>query len=219
MGVSSIKYNKNQIKKYGNEEKLDELINLVSEFSTLEEYKNTSYYKDKNINFKGGGGNWQDLNAKTTPKEWLSIYRYADEYGNWKSKPNTCSPLWKNKSVLDFGAGSGTPWEGVSGVNLYLLEANLGLSSLLKKTYEPFPNVRVITTFKELPKGIRFDFIYSKDVLEHVRYINEHLEILYYLGNENCDYNLIIDNVPSGGHVINLHEDTIIKTNFWSDKK
>lgn len=213
-----IKYNKNKIKKYGNEERLDELINLVSEFSTLEEYKNTSYYKDKNISFKGAGGNWQNLNAKTTPKEWLSIYRYADEYGNWKTKPNTCSPQWKNKKVLDFGAGAGTPWEGVDGVNLYLLEANLHISSLLKKTYEPFSNVKVITTFKELPKDVRFDFIYSKDVLEHVRYINEHLEILYYLGNENCDYYLMIDEGPSAGHVINLHEDTKIKADFFLNK-
>ena len=219
MGRKVITFNKNEIKPYGDETKLQELLDLVSEYSTLKEYKKFRS-KYKNNNYTGeGASNWNNSNVLCTPKEWLSIYRYADEYGNWLSKTNTCNPAWKNKTVLDFGAGSGTPWEGVDDVNLYLLEANLGLSSLLKKTYEPFSNVKIVTTLNELPKDIKFDYIYSNDVLEHVRYINEHLEILYYLGNETCNYDLIIDEAPSGGHVLNLHEDTKIKTIFWDDKK
>jgi len=220
MEYQYVQYNKNQIKKYGDEKKLNELIDLVSECSTLKEYKKfRSKYKDNNYAGEGAS-NWNNSNSLCTPKEWLAIYKYADEYGNWSSKTQICGPAWKDKTVLDFGAGSGTPWSGdIDGVDLYLLEANLGISSLLKKRYESFPNVKIITTFKELPKDIKFDYIYSKNVLEHVRYLNEHLEILYYLGNENCDYWLQIDPNPMGGHVMNLHEDTKIKTQFWNDKK
>ena len=87
--------------------------------------------------------------------------------------------------------------------------------SKLKESYKSSPNVKIISDFNEII-NIKFDHIYSKDVLEHVRYINEHLKILYYLGNNNCSYNILIDDASSDGHVLNLYPDTVLKTGFWT---
>jgi hypothetical protein len=188
-----------------------ELIELVSNSYTLKEYEDSKFNP---LKFYGNGINdWGEFNKTTTPTEWLSIYKYSKEYGNWSSTSKSCNPSWKG-NILDFGAGSGTPWINIHpGMTLYLLEANLFLANGLKETYSTYSNVKVINSLKEV-SNIKFDYIYSKDVLEHVRYINEHLNILYYLGNIDCAYSLEIDEAPSPGHVLNLHKDSIIDS-FW----
>ena len=205
-----LQFNKTQID-LSPKQSLSKLINLVSDSLTLKEYEESKFNP---LKFYGGGpSDWGEFNTTTTPVEWLSIYKYSKEYGNWSTSTNACNPTWEG-NVLDFGAGSGTPWNNIPpNVTLYLLEANLILADGLKETYSTYNNVKVITSLKEI-SNIQFNHIYSKDVLEHVRYINEHLDILYYLGNADCTYSLEIDEAPSPGHVLNLHNDSIIDS-FW----
>ena len=147
-----------------------ELIELVSNSYTLKEYEDSKFNP---LKFYGNGINdWGEFNKTTTPTEWLSIYKYSKEYGNWSSTSKSCNPSWKG-NILDFGAGSGTPWINIHpGMTLYLLEANLFLANGLKETYSTYSNVKVINSLKEV-SNIKFDYIYSKDVLEHVRYIRQ----------------------------------------------
>jgi hypothetical protein len=205
-----LQFNKSQIELSPNQP-LSKLIDLVSDSLTLNEYEESKFNP---LKFYGNGPNdWGNFNEITSPIEWLSIYKYSKEYGNWSTITNPCNPSWKG-NILDFGAGSGTPWSNINpDITLYLLEANLILAKGLKETYNIYDNVKIITSLKEI-SDIKFDFIYSKDVLEHVRYINEHLDILYYLGNPDCTYFLEIDESPSPGHVLNLHTDSTMNS-FW----
>ena len=190
---------------------LSKLIKLVSNSYSLKEYENSKFNPLKF--FGNGDSDWGEFNKTTTPIEWLSIYKYSKEYGNWSTSTNACNPTWEG-NVLDFGAGSGTPWNNIPpNVTLYLLETNLLLADGLKETYSTYNNVKVITSLKEV-SNIKFNHIYSKDVLEHVRYVNEHLDILYHLGNPDCTYSLEIDEAPSPGHVLSLHPDTTIDS-LW----
>jgi hypothetical protein len=215
MSYLIIQFKKDEILSFPQVKSLKKLVNLVTNSFTLQEYEQSRFNL---LKFYGNGTNdWEEFNKITTPKEWLSIYKYSKEYGNWSTITNSCDSSW-NGNILDFGAGAGLPWNNIhSNMNLYLLEANLTIAEKLKETYSSYDNVKVITSFKEI-LNVKFNYIYSKDVLEHVRYINEHLDILYYLGNQNCSYNLSIDPAPSGGHVLNLHPDTVINE-FWSQFK
>jgi hypothetical protein len=194
-------------------EAVRELISLVSDSYTAEEYEKSRF---DTLKLYGNGPNdWGELNKTITPKEWFSLYRYSKEYGNFTTITNSYNFNVRQGNVLDFGAGSGLPWVDIpSEVTLYLLEANLVLAERLKNTYSEYTNVKVVTLLEEIA-DIRFDYVYSKDVLEHVRYINEHLNILYHLGNLECQYDLMIDTAPSGGHVLNLYGDTTIDS-FWT---
>jgi hypothetical protein len=193
--------------------KLENLIKLVTKTLTYEEYEKTDFSR---MQLPGeGASDWHKFfNRTTDPATWLSIYKYDKLYGsNWYSNSKPMD-LISEGNVLDFGAGSGTPWISVpDNVTLYLLEVNLVLSNKLIENYSGYKNVKVVNSLDEI-KTLKFDFIYSKDVLEHVRYVNEHLEILYHLGNESCQYYLDIDSAPAGTHVLNLHDDTII-SDFW----
>jgi len=205
---------------------LDELINLVDKSLTLEQYK--KFRSKKNYNFIGEGYNqrWNDCNLNATPEEWLSIYKYSDEYNNFKQAPNRIPQEWVKghnvwgsnfKNILDFGAGPGEPWSIKSidsNVNLYLLEANLSIANNLKEKYKwDCDNVHVVTSFQEI-KHIKFNYIYSRDVIEHVRNLNEHLDLLYHLGAEDACYFYKIDGQPNPVHVLHLHNDTKIN-DFW----
>ena len=154
---------------------------------------------------------------KATIKEWLSIYRHSKEYGNWEVNTRTLSET-SFGNVLDFGAGVGEPWK-ISSINenthLYLLEANLKMASELEETYKSLNNVTIVTSLQDI-KHLKFSLIYSNDVLEHVRYVNEHLDIFWHLGDTNCLNHHIIDYGLAEGHVLNLHQDTIINK-FWEN--
>lgn len=208
-----ISYNKTEIKEYKPESSLDVLIDLVSKSLTPEEYDKTEFSKMK---LQGNGSSdWHRFfNSTLDPITWLSIYKYDKLYGsNWTTTPKSMN-LISGGNVLDFGAGSGTPWVDIPDtIHLYLLEANLVLFDRLVANYSNNKNVTVINSFYDI-KSLKFDYVYSKDVLEHVRYVNEHLDILYYLGNEQCSYYLDIDTASAGTHVLNLHLDTTIN-DFW----
>ena len=98
-------------------------------------------------------------------------------------------------------------------IDLFLVEINLAAAEKLKRNYRQNSNVKIVTDLNDI-KDIRFDFIYSKDTIEHVRYLNEHLNIFYILGKPTCRYTIFLDNCPSEGHVYDLHEDTILNK-FW----
>jgi len=207
-----LNYTKDSIKDYTPSKDLKSLIEMVSEVMSEEEYRQHELNK---LKFKGeGDGDWTNENRTVTSKEWLSLYKYDQHYGNWRSQPQVCPSAWKG-NILDFGAGSGTPWVEIrDDFNLYLVEANLLLAEGLRESYKNYPNVKVVGSLKEV-EDVKFDYIYSKDVVEHVRFVDEHFDIFYMLLNPNGHCNLLIDASPSGGHVWNLHEDTTPNP-FWS---
>jgi 2-polyprenyl-3-methyl-5-hydroxy-6-metoxy-1,4-benzoquinol methylase len=208
-----LEFKKENIINFKTINKLENLIKLVTKTLTYKEYQKTDFYK---MVLPGeGNSDWHKFfNYTTDPITWLSIYKYDKLYGsNWSSNSKSMNLISKG-NILDFGAGSGMPWVHIPDeVTLYLLEINLVLFNKLVENYASYKNVKVINSLNEI-KTLKFDFIYSKDVLEHVRYVNEHLEILYHLGNDSCQYYLDIDSSPAGTHVLNLHDDTIIN-DFW----
>ena len=212
-------FNKKDIN-YKPNRNLEDLINLTCESISYEEYQNSKFSKPPySFTVLNGSMHWEDSSKISTPQEWLGIYRYAPDYGkHWKSLPVDCFKHCRSGNVLDFGAGVGTPWINIpEEVTLYLYEANLQMANELKEIYQSHHNVIVVTSFKDI-KDVKFDYIYSHDVIEHVRYVNEHLDILYYLGNDkNCIYNLLVDVGFSPNHVLNLHKDSILN-NFWSSQ-
>ena len=191
----------------------EELSNLVLECMPEDEYKK---WESKRGTVGAHSHQWSQFNISTTPKEWLSIYRYSQEYAtSWETSTLPCKDYW-NGNVLDFGAGVGRPWEIPSdNINLYMYEANLYMVDILKENYKNQPNVKIVNTFNDI-KDIKFNHIFSSDVIEHVRYVNEHLSLLWLLGDENCQYELIIDKGAAGGHVLYLHLDTNINS-WWNE--
>lgn len=207
-------YRKNEVK-HLNESRMsfNKLSNKLLKCFTKKEYKK---WEEKNGKVDCKGGSWRSKNTTTTPKEWLSIYKYSEEYSvGWYSNPRDASQFEGMTNVMDFGAGVGTPWKNIpANTNLYLYEANLVACKNLKENYKNNSNVKVISSFKNL-KNVKFDAIHSYDVLEHVRYLNEHLELFYLLGNNGCLYHFIIDIGAAGGHVYDLHDDTHLSPD-WS---
>ena len=210
------------------EDKLDSLLKLVTNWYSPKEWEKLRIKKFDDYKFSGVKGIWKDSNLKTTAKEWLSIYRYSNDYAdNWNSDSQNLDRLltayeesheilrYKRKAnVLDFGAGVGRPWENIpEEIDLFLVEVNLAAAEKLKTNYRQNSNVKIVTDLNDI-KDIRFDFIYSKDTIEHVRYLNEHLNIFYILGKPTCRYTIFLDNCPSEGHVYDLHEDTVLNK-FW----
>ena len=207
-------FKKENIKDYTPSKSLESLIALVSETMTEEEYQNSPYGSQKfygEVNVE----DWANNNKEANPRNWLSIYKFDKFYGsNWKSQPKACPQEWKG-NVLDFGAGPGTPWTDIrEEFILYLLEANLVIADMLRESYKDYDNVKVVTSLLEV-KDIQFNFIYSKEVIEHVRYTNEHFDIFYLLTKPEGECKLLIDPSPAPGHVYNLHEDSI-SNQFWS---
>jgi hypothetical protein len=141
-----LQFEKNTITSFPQTKSLEELIDLVVDSYTLQEYEQSKFNP---LKFYGNGPNdWGEFNKITTPKEWLSIYKYSKEYGNWNTYTNSCDLSWKG-NILDFGAGSGIPWNGISSnINLYLYEANLAIAEKLEDYYYSYKNVKVVTSFK-----------------------------------------------------------------------
>ncbi len=211
MGKINLNFLKTKEKTNPDTRTYEELLGLVLEYMPEDEYKK---WEGKRGKVGAYSHEWPEFNNTTTPKEWLSIYRYSQTYAasTIKTKSLPCKDYW-NGNVLDFGAGGGKPWGIPSdNINLYMYEANLYMVDFLKENYKNQPNVKIVNTFNDI-KDIKFNHIFSCDVLEHVRYINEHLSLLWLLGDENCKYELIIDVGSAGGHVLNLHADT--KINSW----
>ena len=212
-------YKKDSTMKIPNDKSLDELINLIEDSITFDEY--VKFKSKGDFNFPGEGtGNWNDCNINASPKEWLAIYKFSEEYNNWAVRDKLSIPQHWDGNILDFGAGSGVPWnpESIkSDINLYLFEINMSIVNDIKKQYTNFENVHIVSSFQDI-KHLKFNYIHSRDVIEHVRHVNEHLDVLYHLGADNSYHWYKIDGQPQPGHVLNLHSDTMI-TEFWQQFK
>ena len=231
------------IEELPNENSLGDLLKTVTNWYSPKIWEKIKEEKYSDYNFCGAGGTWKNSNQSATSKEWVSIYRHSAIYSdNWLTSTlnlkNTlkrhCPSLVETEpfinfgpdlltqtgyqpegNVLDFGAGVGKPWVDIpEKITLFMLEINIAASKKLKEVYKDDTNVRIVTDLNSI-KDIRFDWIYSKDVLEHVRHINEHLDIFYILGKKTCRYNLLIDIGSSRGHVYGLHKDSELNP-FWN---
>jgi len=174
---------------------------------------------------------WNHEAKKTlTSDVWRAIYKYSDEYGTYDHTQNYNNvfdeySLNPNVKILDFGCGP-NPLGFGSGDETYgfpyfinrckcefhLVELNDFSRQQIKKRFAEYSNVYVYENLSELfEKNLKFDVVHTKDCLEHVRYINEHLYLLYLL----ClDKGVILYTFPYGtheaGHVSTLYEDTIL---------
>ena len=225
------------IEELPNEESLGDLLKTVTNWYSPKMWKKIKEEKYSDYSFSGAGGIWKNSNQSATSEEWVSIYRHSAIYSdNWLTSTLNLRQMLKRYcptiveidnmnphptgyqpegNVLDFGAGVGKPWEDIpEKITLFLLEINIEAAKKLKEEYKDNTNVVIVTDINSI-KDIRFDWIYSKDVLEHIRHINEHLDIFYILGKKTCIYNLIVDIGGAAGHVYGLHKDSKLNS-FWN---
>jgi len=192
-----------------------ELLDLVEQISTEEEFK--QFYNKENHVFTSqttDNDDWKYRKSEVPPGIWRYIAvhskEYADGHGHYYMEKHESKD---NKlKILNFGCGPNI--EIIDDTNVYyILDINKEIIKRLKRRFINKTNVIVLGSLSEaFELGIMFDFIYSHETLEHVRFLNEHIQLLY----RSCsDSGLLylsfpIDNECSA-HVVNLFEDTILR--------
>ncbi len=198
----------------------------ISTYSLLEKIEETDikenifniFGKDAVFPAASNDTYWNSENKITLePKVWRAIYKYSDEYGELDHTNCDYSIIGdklfdENINVLDFGCGPNPDIDKKYKCNFYLIEVNDKSRQKLSNRFLKRKNIYIFEGLSELiNRNIKFDIIYSKDCLEHVRHINEHIILLYRLCK---DEGMFMLQFPYGnynaGHVSTLYEDTIL---------
>mgnify|MGYP005865041747 CR=1 FL=1 len=194
---------------------LESLLLKIEEISSKEEFN--AFYRKENPVFNATGENsdWFYRKSEVPAKIWRYIAvhskEYADEAGHLPYKmENHISD--KKLRILNFGCGPNIEIEDENNV-YYILDVNLEIIRKLKRRFINKTNVIVLSSLSEaFDLGRKFDYIYSHETLEHVRFLNEHIQLLYRLCKDDGYLHLSfpIDNT-CGAHIVNLFEDTILR--------
>ena len=218
----SIKIEKNKISKDIEKDFLfdidiKQLAKKIEDTATIEEVK--KFYQSEDLYFPPQdipGNLWEYRKKETTPRIWRGVYKYADVYGKseWKEPAakfeyNTDQ---KNINILDFGAGADRKPQIYTDKNYYLVELNNWTFYKLKEYYKNMNNVFVFQNLSDV-LSVKFDLIWSHDALEHVRLLNEHLNILYRICNRDgiLDLHISSQGECGGGHVYGIFKDSLVR--------
>jgi len=174
-------------------------------------------------------GDWEYRKDEVSPELWRAVYKYSDEYGQFDHSQyddDDFGPRFAEDDfkILDFGCGPNPiGWGGpshnlihTSHCQFHLVELNDFARNKIEERFGMHSRVFIYENLSEVfNSNVKFDIVYSRDVLEHVRYINEHLYVLYLLcKNNGYIYTKFPYDHKSGGHVSGLYEDTKIKDEF-----
>jgi len=188
------------------------ILNKIEKTATKEDV--VQFYGVNHSFPANADGNWEYKKEEVSPELWRAVYKYSDEYGSYPHSTYSYLNEWLNTdlNILDFGCGPNPNIPRQFGCNLYLVELNDKSRELITQNYR-FKNVYCFENLSDVFKlDIKFDVIFTKDVIEHVRYVNEHLYVLYLLCKED---GLFYVHYPygdhQGNHVSTLYNDTIIR--------
>lgn len=194
----------------------EELLNLVEQICTEQEFKD--FYGKENPIFTSQTSDKDDWNYRKNevpPPIWRYIAvnskEYADGHGYYYMEKHT-DPKNKKLRILNFGCGPNIEIRDDYNI-YYILDINKEIIKRLKQRFINKSNVIVLGSLTEaFDTGRTFDYIYSHETLEHVRFLNEHIQLLYRLCSNSGSLHLSfpIDNTCSA-HVINLFEDTKLR--------
>lgn len=193
---------------------LEDLLNLVEQISTEQEFK--EFYGKENPIFTSQttDDDWQYRKNEVPPSIWRYIVvnskEYADGHGYYYMEKH--DNTGKKLRILNFGCGPNI--EIIDDYNkYYILDINIEIIKRLLHKYRNKSNIIVLRSLSEaFELSVQFDYIYSHKTLEHVRFLNEHIQLLYRLCADNGSLHLSfsLDNT-CGAHAINLFEDTKLR--------
>lgn len=101
----------------------------------------------------------------------------ASDYDYWKKKNKRYTNthikilneiIYGNKTVLDFGCGTGTLLSNIKTSNKVGYDPS---EEMIRIANQKFPNIQ---WFSEIPNGV-FDIVFSVDVIEHVNNLSNYL--------------------------------------------
>lgn len=191
-----------------------DLLDKIEKTCTDEEFK--LFYKDNNLNFVAGNDtSWNYKKTEVSPALLRYLYINRKEYGNPHIHiPYTLKYSKENikKRILDFGCGSSVNVDDNYN-KYYLLDINKEIITILKRKFINYSNVIILSSLSEaFDLGFQFDIVRSTETLEHVRFLNEHIQLLYRLCKDD---GLLYLSFPlehnTSNHVANLFEDTKLR--------
>ena len=224
MGYLQINYKKTlEIQQFIDNFYEDQHINIKQVLAKIEDTAEVSevlnFYNIDSFDFTSSGGLWEVISKNNIPSNiWRGIYKHSDQYFHVDGYNYTHPTDTNIKAVLDFGIACSPLGVTSDEIEYYFVELNTAMWKYNKEKYQDHKNVHVIQNLSEIPDNVRFDYVQANDSLEHVKYINEHLYVLYYYGNTDCLYNLRIDEHPGGAHILNISKDTKIDS-VWISLK
>src|SRR3989304_10013852 len=201
---------------------ISEILEKIEKIATWEDIK--VFYENEKPVFGATGLNDQWVYKKdvVSPEMWRAIYKYSYEYGSVMHSNcdyhNVDENILSNENckLLDFGSGPNPTIANNYACQFYLVKINDTSVINLKKGFKNRSNIKIFNCLSDVVKlNIKFDVAFSSETLEHVRYINEHLYILYNLCKEDGQFYLQYPfDHDCGGHVYGLYKDTITRETF-----
>jgi 2-polyprenyl-3-methyl-5-hydroxy-6-metoxy-1,4-benzoquinol methylase len=194
-----------------NEKTRDADINVFKDTKTkiifLEKaIRKKSYYK--NIDYGNKRSKQKFFSTTRTKLKKFVTEKIDDDDRRYKQYKN----LFKNKSILDFGCGTGDFLAKIK--NAKLLNGVELRKNCIKKIMRNYPNIKVYDDIKNINQ--KFDFITMFHVLEHIEYQIQTLKKLkFYLKNKG---KLIIEVPHANDFLLNIELlKDFRKFTFWSE--